>query len=139
MLEAVLFEALKSIHDSYSRFVTIHGTHEAIVKDVVGYNCNGHGFFLEDGYETENKERFLIDKYQETFDWLGYEKFSKNAKQLIGNLGIMVKPGLILPSERMNSICSLTNDGFGSYDDDGNLVLGDNDGKGNGSTHVPPF
>ena len=45
----------------------------------------------------------------------------------------MVKPGLILPSERMNSICSLTNDGFGSYDDDGNLVLGDNDGKGNGS------
>ena len=44
-----------------------------------------------------------------------------------------MKPGLILPSERMNSICSLTNDGFGSYDDDGNLVLGDNDGKGNGS------
>ena len=57
-------EALKSIHDSYSRFVTVHGTHEAIVKDVVGYNCHGHGFFLEDGYETENK--------------------------LIGNLGIMV-------------------------------------------------
>ena len=62
------------------------------------------------------------------------KNFQKNAKQLIGNLGIMVKPGLILPSERMNSICSLTNDGFGSYDDDGNLVLGDNDGKGNGST-----
>ena len=57
-------------------------------------------------------------------------KSLENAKQLIGNLGIMVKPGLILPSERMNSICSLTNDGFGSYDDDGNLVLGDNDGKG---------
>ena len=57
----------------------------------------------------------------------------KSVKQLIGNLGIMVKPGLILPSERMNSICSLTNDGFGSYDDDGNLVLGDNDGKENGS------
>ena len=54
-------EALKSIHDSYSRFVTVHGTHEAIVKDVVGYNCHGHGFFLEDGYETENKERFLTD------------------------------------------------------------------------------
>ena len=52
---------LLSIHDSYSRFVTVHGTHEAIVKDVVGYNCHGHGFFLEDGYETENKERFLTD------------------------------------------------------------------------------
>ena len=51
----------------------------------------------------------------------------------------MVKPGLILPSERMNSICSLTNDGFGSYDDDGNLVLGDNDGKGNGSNSCVVF
>ena len=51
----------------------------------------------------------------------------------------MVKPGLILPSERMNSICSLTNDGFGSYDDDGNLVLGDNDGKGNGSNNCVVF
>ena len=44
----------------------------------------------------------------------------------------MVKPGLILPSERTNAICSLTNDGFGGYDDDGNLILGNNDGKGNG-------
>ena len=77
MLEAVLFEAFKSIHDSYSRFVTVHGTHEAIVKDVVGYNCNGHGFFLEDGYETENKDRFLIGsrdfrlclKKRKTVDW----------------------------------------------------------------------
>ena len=72
MLEAVLFEALKSIHDSYSRFVTVHGTHEAIVKDVVGYNCNGHGFFLEDGYETENKERFLL--VQKTFDYVSLKK-----------------------------------------------------------------
>ena len=42
--------------------MTVHGTHEAIVKDVVGYNCNGHGFFLEDGYETENKERFRAQR-----------------------------------------------------------------------------
>ena len=38
----------------FSRFVTIHGTHEAIVKDNVGYNCVGHGYFLEDGYEEQN-------------------------------------------------------------------------------------
>ena len=49
------------------------------MQDNVGYNCVGHGFFLEDGYETENK--------------------------LIGNLGIMVKPGIILPSERHDQIC----------------------------------
>ena len=34
--------------------MTIHGTHEAIVKDNVGYNCVGHGYFLEDGYEEQN-------------------------------------------------------------------------------------
>ena len=39
---------------NFSRFVTIHGTHEAIVKDNVGYNCVGHGYFLEDGYEEQN-------------------------------------------------------------------------------------
>ena len=43
-----------SIHDSFSRWITIHGTHEAIVKDNVGYNCVGHGFFMEDGYEEQN-------------------------------------------------------------------------------------
>ena len=46
----------------------------------------------------------------------------------------MVKPGLILPSERTNGICSLTNDGFGGYDDNGNLVLGNNGGQGWGDS-----
>jgi len=64
---------LQSIHDSYSRFVTVHGTHEAIVKDVVGYNCHGHGFFLEDGYETENKERFLFVKLKKLPSMILYE------------------------------------------------------------------
>ena len=75
-----------SIHDSFSRFVTVHGTHEAIVKDNVGYNCHGHGFFMEDGYESEN--------------WI------------TGNLGILVKPGIILPSDRHHSICKQTGDGW---------------------------
>ena len=78
-----------------SRFVTVHATHEAIIKDNVGYNCHGHGYFLEDGYETDN-----------IFD---------------GNLGILPKPGLILPSERHSSICQATNDGWAGYvcDEDG--------------------
>ena len=69
--------------------MTVHGTHEAIVKDNVGYNCHGHGYFLEDGYETDN----VID----------------------GNLGILPKPGLILPSERHSSVCQATNDGWAGY------------------------
>ena len=38
------------------------------------YNGHGHGYFLEDGYESENK--------------------------IIGNLGVLVKPGIILPTDR---------------------------------------
>ena len=69
-----------------SRFVTVHATHEAKVTNNVGYNCVGHGYFLEDGYENEN--------------WL------------VGNLGILVKPGIILPSERAQIICGKTGDGY---------------------------
>ena len=102
------FYQIFSIHDSYSRFVTVHGTHEAIVKDNVGYNCVGHGFFLEDGYETENK--------------------------LIGNLGILVKPGIILPSERHDDICTKANDGFKGQDEFGvdypDATIGNNNGDG---------
>ena len=75
-----------SIHDSFSRFVTVHATHEAIVKNNVGYNCIGHGYFLEDGFEINN--------------------------HIIDNLGVLVKPGIILPSERHHSICTITGDGY---------------------------
>ena len=43
-----------SIHDSHNRWITIHGTHHLIVRDCVGYQSVGHGFFLEDGTETYN-------------------------------------------------------------------------------------
>lgn len=75
-----------SIHNSFSRFVTVHGTHEAVVSNNVGYNCIGHGYFLEDGYETEN--------------------------HFLGNLGVLVKPGIILPSERAYQLCGNTGDAY---------------------------
>ena len=75
-----------SIHDSNSRFATIHGTHEAAIYNTVGYNTFGHGFFLEDGYEAWN--------------------------YMIGNLGIVSKPGIILPSERSHTICGWTQDAY---------------------------
>ena len=43
-----------SIHDSFARCVTIHGTHFLRVINNVGFNFKGHGIFMEDGIETNN-------------------------------------------------------------------------------------
>ncbi len=43
-----------SIWDSHNRWLTIHGTNYLIVRDCVGYQSIGHGFFLEDGTEVYN-------------------------------------------------------------------------------------
>jgi hypothetical protein len=43
-----------SIWDSANRWLTIHGTNYLVVRDCVGYESVGHGFFLEDGTETFN-------------------------------------------------------------------------------------
>lgn len=43
-----------SIWDSGNRWVTIHGTNYLVVRDCVGYQSTGHGFFLEDGTEIYN-------------------------------------------------------------------------------------
>lgn len=43
-----------SIWDSQNRWITIHGTDNLVVRDCVGYKSIGHGFFLEDGTETNN-------------------------------------------------------------------------------------
>ncbi|XP_067664214.1 cell surface hyaluronidase-like [Haliotis asinina] len=62
-----------SIHHTYSRCVTVHGTHGATVQDNVGYDHLGHCYFLEDGGEKRN-----------VFD---------------GNLGVGTRKGSILPSD----------------------------------------
>jgi G8 domain len=43
-----------SIWDSYNRWITIHGTDYLLVRDCVGYQSVGHGFFLEDATEQYN-------------------------------------------------------------------------------------
>jgi hypothetical protein len=43
-----------SIWDSGNRWLTIHGTNYLVVRDCVGYQSKGHGFFLEDGTEVFN-------------------------------------------------------------------------------------
>jgi cell migration-inducing and hyaluronan-binding protein len=44
-----------SIHDTYNRCVTVHGTNFVRVENNVTYNAVGHCFFLEDGIEHGNQ------------------------------------------------------------------------------------
>jgi len=43
-----------AIVDSHNRWITVHGTYYMVVRDCVGYQSVGHGFFLEDGTEVYN-------------------------------------------------------------------------------------
>jgi len=43
-----------SIHDSMTRWITLHGTQKVTLARNVGYLSIGHGFYLEDGTETDN-------------------------------------------------------------------------------------
>ncbi|XP_023669607.2 cell migration-inducing and hyaluronan-binding protein [Paramormyrops kingsleyae] len=79
-----------SIHHTFSRCVTVHGTNGLLVKDVVGYDALGHCFFTEDGPEERN-----------TFDHC---------------LGLMVKAGTLLPSDRDSRMCrDITNGAYPGY------------------------
>lgn len=44
-----------AIHDTFSRCVTVHGTHNLRVENNVAYNNVGHCYFMEDGIETGNQ------------------------------------------------------------------------------------
>src|ERR1700678_325987 len=44
-----------SIHDTYSRCVTVHGTNNVRVENNVAFNTVGHCYFLEDGVEHGNQ------------------------------------------------------------------------------------
>ncbi|XP_019641535.1 PREDICTED: transmembrane protein 2-like [Branchiostoma belcheri] len=79
-----------SIHHCFSRCVTIHGTHGLMVKDTVGYDTLGHCFFLEDGAEQRN-----------TLDH---------------NLGLVTRPGALLPTDRDEAMCRGIRTGvYGDY------------------------
>ncbi len=44
-----------SIVDSMTRFITVHATQGVTLARNVGYMSIGHGFYLEDATETDNK------------------------------------------------------------------------------------
>ncbi|XP_051896303.1 cell surface hyaluronidase-like isoform X2 [Pristis pectinata] len=79
-----------AIHHCFSRCVAIHATNGLLVKDTIGYDTLGHCFFLEDGVEQRNI--------------------------LYHNLGLLTKPGTILPSDRNEIMCiSIRNRVCGNY------------------------
>jgi hypothetical protein len=43
-----------SLHRTFQRGITLHGTHSALIEDVVLYNHLSHGYFIEDGNEHNN-------------------------------------------------------------------------------------
>ena len=43
-----------SVHDSYWRCITIHGSDNVTLSRNVGFNISGHCFYLEDGVEENN-------------------------------------------------------------------------------------
>lgn len=79
-----------SIHHCFSRCVTIHATNGLLIKDTIGYDTLGHCFFLEDGIEQRNI--------------------------LFHNLGLVTKPGTLLPTDRNSAMCSAIKDRvYGNY------------------------
>lgn len=68
----------------------MHGTSGLLIKDTIGFDTLGHCFFLEDGVEQRNI--------------------------LYHNLGLLTKPGTLLPTDRNSSMCTVMRDGvFGNY------------------------
>ncbi|MDF1824671.1 MAG: G8 domain-containing protein [Verrucomicrobiales bacterium] len=55
-----------SVHESYNRAITIHGTHKVEVDRNVAYDHLGHGIFLEDGSEEDNfiRENLVLGTIQ---------------------------------------------------------------------------
>jgi len=49
-----------SVHRSFYRCVSIHGTHNIIVSENVAYNATGFCYYLEDGVERNNRIEFNL-------------------------------------------------------------------------------
>ncbi|CAI5786847.1 Hyaluronoglucosaminidase [Podarcis lilfordi] len=80
-----------SIHHCFSRCVTVHATNGLLIKDTIGYDTLGHCFFLEDGIEQRNT--------------------------LYHNLGLVTKPGTLLPTDRNSTMCMAMKDHvYGAYE-----------------------
>lgn len=77
-----------SVNESMTRWFTIHGTHGVTLARSVGFRSIGHGFYLEDGTEVDNKlhgnvgifSRAAIDNAQNPRDGIRADRFSDPGK-----------------------------------------------------------
>jgi hypothetical protein len=76
-MRGTIIEGL-SIWGSQNRFLTIHDTNGITVRNCIGFDAIGHGFFLEGGDETENV--------------------------FAHNLGILVRAGTVRASDRTPAV-----------------------------------
>ena len=49
-----------SIHRSFYRCISIHGTHGTLVSENVAYDVSGYCYYLEDGVEEDNTLSFNL-------------------------------------------------------------------------------
>jgi hypothetical protein len=81
-----------TVYDSNTRMVTIHGTHNATVERVVGFECFGHAFYLEDGAEIFNRIAWNVAAFAKSgfVSNGGPNGYSHNPRN---NSGIFAHPG----------------------------------------------
>ena len=91
-----------SIHRSFYRCVSVHGTSKAVISSNVAYDAIGHCFYLEDGVEEENIIEYNLAAY---VHFLGYPARSSN--QFIGD--VPQTPSLLLPADVTASGFYITN------------------------------
>ena len=91
-----------SIHHSFYRCVSIHGTHNISISENVGYDVTGYCYYLEDGIEEDNTISFNMGAH---IHFLGRPPWS-NSQQIDV---IRQTKDMILPADSTASAFYITN------------------------------
>jgi hypothetical protein len=70
-----------SVHRSFYRCVTLHGTHNATISQNVAYDAIGHCFYMEDGVEEDNLLEFNLAAHVHVIG--GYWRNDNYASQIL--------------------------------------------------------
>ena len=93
-----------SIHRSYYRCVSVHGTHAVTVSRNVAYDAIGHCYYLEDGVEENNVFEYNLAAFVHP---LGKMADARSNNQFISN--VAQSADLLLPADITASGFYITN------------------------------